>query len=145
MKRIAIALILFQLIGCAPYKLSEMHSNMATTLGQLHRRVSELHTQHDTLQPQPAPTSFYTKLGVGLGALSLVLTIIFEILNRIDIRKLKNITEIHNEWAKTKNLEIDDINGWAKTKNLEIDKIKRAVSDQAITIGTLQAKVSSLE
>jgi len=103
MRRIAIILVLFQLIGCAPYKLTDMHSNMATTLGQLHRRVSELHKRvddvhdrHDTLHIQHCSTSFYTFIGVGLGALSLAVNIISIILDRIDIHKLKETTEIHH-------------------------------------------------
>jgi len=96
MRRIAIILVLFQLIGCAPYKLTDMHANMATTLGQLHRRVSELHkrvdvvdTQHDTLQP--APTNFYTKLGVGLGIAAIVVTILCHLYNRNDIDQLNGL------------------------------------------------------
>jgi Sec-independent protein translocase protein TatA len=79
MRKITIILVLFQLIGCAPYKLSEMHANMATTLGQLHKRmsdlhsrVSELHDRHDKIDSDTKEAKFYWRITNIISAITLV-------------------------------------------------------------------------
>jgi len=134
MKKIVIILILFQLISCTPHELYEIHSNMATTLGQLHRRVSDLnnyvdsvHIGHDTLRTQQDSASVYTFIGVGLGVVSLMVSLVCQTCNVKKTRDLKTLAAA-----------VSKIDGSVQT-------LTATVSSHQSAIGTLQSQVEPLK